>query len=342
VTDVEVAPPPVNTDFDRLRRELLPPQERFNYFDESHIYTFGGTRTAGASTTAKIPSDSYLIEAWTGRQILIGAALDPNITENTACFIDNTERLNKLVEEAKRVAGAHRKADRGTQAHRSLELTLLGRESEFLTKQQRDDARALRNTLDAYELESAGYAERFVLYPDHPLAGRFDAILRNRDGQLRIADLKTGLNAIRYPHTTVVQLAFYAYAPWVSAEVEVVDDKTTVTRWERLPEELDKRVGLVLQLEPGAEVGEFYEVNIGHGWAGAQLALGVRDWRRDKNGGEDLVRLAKRRAWTDLVAAAQTRTSVRLIWKQADAAGELTEALRDLCNERGRSLPADT
>lgn len=327
-----------------------PPRAKFVYTDDPHAYHVSGRKAPGASTTAKIVADTFLVEKWAKRQVAIGVALDANIAENIACHVDNDTRVNAFVEDALKVAGAHRKADRGTQAHRALQMTLLGQRDQLLTAQQHADARALQNTLDRYGLEPTEWVERFIYYPECNLCGRFDAVLRNRAGELVMTDLKTGLNAVRYPHATCVQLAFYRNAPWVGLAVEVAGNKSTVTQWGRLPV-IRGDIGYVMQLEPGADVGEVYELNIAHGWAGAQLALDVREWRAGFSWGDDLVALASPVAsangsvqptWRELIEGAQTLTALRLIYATARANGALTPQVKGMCMQRSAELPRES
>jgi hypothetical protein len=323
-----------------------PPSIKFIYTDDPHAYYVNGVKAPGASTTAKIPADTFLLEKWVGRQILIGAALDRNICENVAVDPDNDTKVNGLVEEAKKVAGAHRKADRGTQAHKALQLTLLGREDELLTAQQHADAKVLRRTLDRYQLEPTEYVERFVYYPDAGLCGRFDAILKDRHGNRVMSDLKTGLNAIRYPHTTAVQLAFYRNAPWMSSVVAVDRNQTTVIDWEPMPD-CDPEIGYVIQLEVDAEVGTLYTLNIEHGWAGAELALDIREWRKQFNWGDDLAQLVTppdhgQITWRQLIEDAQTLTELRLIYATARDKGALTPQLKGMFMQRSQQLSQES
>jgi hypothetical protein len=140
---------------------------------------------------AKIPDDTYTVENWDRRQILIGAALDRNICENVAIDIEDRDAINKLVNDARYVAKQHLKADRGSQKHRVLELILTEREDLLLTDQQRADAVVLKRTLDRYKLTPHdGLVEQFVAYPDNKVAGRFDCIMERADGTLVLVDLK--------------------------------------------------------------------------------------------------------------------------------------------------------
>jgi hypothetical protein len=320
-----------------------PPKGKFVYIDDPHGYSYSGKKAPGASTTAKIVADTFLLEKYGKRQVAIGVALDETIRENIACHVDNDTRVNGFVEDALKVAGAHRKADRGTQAHRALQMVLLDRRDELLTAQQHADARALQNTLDRYGLEPTEWVERFIFYPNSRLCGRFDAVVKNRAGDLVMTDLKTGLNAIRYPHTTCVQLAFYRNAPWVATKTETDGNHSTVLEWGRLPV-IRGDIGYVLQLEPDADVGELYELNIEHGWAGAQLALDVRDWRAGFGWGDDLVTLATPVAgatqptWRELIEKTQTLTALRLLYATARANGALTPQVKGMCIQRSQEL----
>lgn len=325
-----------------------PNLPKFVYTDDPHGYHVGGRKAAGASTAAKIVADSFKLEQWSKRQVAIGIALDETLRENIACHVDNPQRVDGFVADALKVAGAHRKADRGTQAHRALEMVLLGRTDQLLTTQQIRDAKALQNTLDRYGLTPTPWVERFIFYPDAPLCGRFDAILENRRGELVMADLKTGLNAVRYPHTTAVQIAFYAHAPIVSLDVEEIGNKTEVKVWGKLPDISDE-IGYVIQLEPDADVGELYELNIEHGWAGAQLALDVRKWRSEFSWGDDLVSLVapapaagSSPSWREIVTDAQTRTACRVIWETCKRNGTLTPAIKGMLTQRAQELPEES
>jgi hypothetical protein len=260
------------------------------YNDESHSYWLDGKRVKSASKVANISADSYALELWRDRMVAIGMTLDSTLAEDVAVDLDNKKAINKICERAKTTAKASVKASRGTQRHRVLELLLLGREDMFITDQQRADAEVLKRTIDAYQLEPMpDRVEQFVAWPEHGVVGRYDAIFRH-GGRCVMTDLKSGENAVLYPHSTVVQEALYAFAPRTSLTVAKDGDQSTVTEWTTMPDDLDREIGYVIYASDEHEVGELWRINLAHGKAGADLVLSIVDWRKAHNYGKDLAR----------------------------------------------------
>jgi hypothetical protein len=260
------------------------------YDDESHEYRLDGQRAKSVTAVAKLVPDSFSLEAWDRRGIVVGLVKEPDLIERAAAAIGNNDALNRIVEDAKRAAGMYRKAERGSQMHRVLEWTLLDRTDLLLTAQQRTDADALRRTLDRYRLSPTRWVESFVMYPEHLVAGRFDAILERSNGTPVLVDLKSGANAVTYPQAVAVQLSLYGNAPAAAASVITQGDRSTVTEWAQLPRDLDRARGYVLLVNPGERIGTLHEVNVEHGWVAAKLALRIVNWRKSFNYGRGLAR----------------------------------------------------
>lgn len=258
------------------------------YNDSSHSYTLNGKRCKSVTAVAKIAPDSWALEQWRKRQVAIGMMLEPRLAERVAVDPDNREAVEAVCEEAMQLAGAHHAANRGTQRHRASELADTG--GTLLTDQQRDDAEAWRRTIEHHGLEiDPAFVEGFAIWPDYGVTGRFDRIARYR-GRHVIVDLKSGENSVKYPQGTAVQLALYARAPLVSARINVSGDRSTVTEWAPPPADLDLSTGYVVLLGDGMEVGELWEIDIEHGWLGAQHALSIVDWRKAHSYGAGLAR----------------------------------------------------
>lgn len=321
-----------------MKREL--PKVKLTYTDSSHAYHMNGKRATGVTTVAKIPVEDYTINQWDRRQVLIGAALDRNIVENVATDIENNDLVNKQVEHAKYVAGQHRKADRGTQMHRVLELICLKQEAKLLTDQQKRDAVVLRRTMDAYRLTPHDeLVEQFVAWPDHKVAGRFDAIMERSDNSLVLVDLKSGLNAVKYPQSTSCQLALYARAPMISDKINPRGkDKVAVDDWREFPARLDRTRAYVLLVEPEAEIGTFHRIDIEHGWNAAQHALEIVQWRKKLNYGEGIALEVKPdtiisdggrvAGYIDIISRASTEEQLRLFWRNAKNDNCLTDEVK--------------
>lgn len=259
------------------------------YQDAAHSYWLDGKRVKSISKVADIPADSYNVEQWGKRMVAIGITLDPSLIERVAVDLDNKTQIQNVCDDAARMARAHVRADRGTQRHRVLELTLLG-QTEFITDQQRADHAVLQRTLDAYQLEPMlDRVEQFVAYPDHGVVGRYDAIMRY-NGAPALFDLKGGPNAVLYPHSTLVQTALYLYAPHTSKTIVREGDRSTVTEWTTMPDGIDYDNAYVIYCDDQHEVGELWRLNMQHGYAGATLALTIVDWRKKLNYGKNAVK----------------------------------------------------
>jgi hypothetical protein len=337
---------------------------KLTYTDDGHVYFLGGYRAKSVTAVAKIATDSWNIEQWTKRMVAIGMLFDHVyegglLREQLAVDPNDKPLGDKVAAKALELAKAHVKADRGTQMHRVLELTLLNRLDELLTDQQRRDADVLRRTLDRYRLTPCeGLVEQFVAYPDYRVTGRFDAVLEAADGSQAVYDLKSGPNAIMYPHSVFVQLALYARAPQVSAVIEENGGQQAVTQWRQMPPRLDLDRGYVLLVEPDADVGTLHQVDIAHGWEAGQLALEIVNWRkRFKYGKEavhdvDFAEAISRgrnaaaaaidptlRALPFMSAqACRTLDELRELWNAHAADGSLTDTVKTLLEHRAREL----
>ncbi|MBM0277237.1 PD-(D/E)XK nuclease family protein [Micromonospora tarensis] len=287
---------------------------RLVYNDSTHSYTLNGRRCKSVTAVAKIVPDSYALEQWRKRQVAIGMTLEPRLAERVAVDLDNRETVDRVCEDAMQVAGAHHAANRGTQRHRASELADLG--GKLLTEQQRADAAAWQRTLERYEIEiDPTFVEGFAIWPEHGVVGRYDRLARVR-GRRRVVDLKSGENAVRYPQGTAVQLSLYGRAPLISAGIEVAGDRSTVTEWMPPPADLDLSIGNVVLLGDGMDVGELWDIDIEHGWAGAQLGLSIVDWRKAQRYGAELSRRVEPTTnLIDLINRAGDEPELDRIWQ---------------------------
>lgn len=320
-------------------RAGIPAELKLIYHDRSHTYYLNGQRAKSVSTVAKIAADDYQIRLWHERMVALGVTIDDNLRENVAMNAENKEALKNLCEDAKRTAKAHLKADRGSQKHRVLELILLGEEGKLITNQQRADAVILKRTLDRYNLVPHGrLAEQFVAYPEYTVTGRFDAVLdfETADGRTVLVDLKSGENAIKYPHSTDAQLAMYAYAPHISTG-EHRGDRADVTTWETMPANLDKGVAYVLLVENEGAVGTLHEINIEHGWKAAKLAMDLLQWRKEFDYGKSIVQPVTDR-FTSRAMNADTIEELREVWTDASRCRCLTGDLKTVIEIRRREV----
>jgi hypothetical protein len=309
------------------------------YDDASHVYR-DGKRLTNVSSLPKIVADHFKLDAYNLRTTVEALVKDPELFERVGAAIGagNRDQLDRELEAGKRAAGVFDKAERGSLMHFVLLLVLQGRTDLILTKRQREDADALQRTLDRYRLTPTSWAENFVVYPGL-VAGRFDAVLLRPDGTPIMCDLKSGKNAVRYPQSVAIQLSAYAHAPFMAASVTTQGDISTVTEWVSLPKNLDLVTGYVLQLEPSEPVGALYEINIEHGWKGAQLALKILNWRKEFNYGRELAREVQL-SFADRALATADLDELRAVWKEARRSKAHTTEFLDAVERRREQFAA--
>jgi len=250
---------------------------KLKYNDKIHAYWLDGKRCKGMSTLSKVPDDTFSLDQWRKRMVLLGVARKPELAKQAAAHHDDRDKLNAIAEEALVIAGASDAANAGTATHRIIERHILGEEI-ILT----DDAKLVVANF-AQVMESVGLrpipeaVEQVVVYPEQRVAGRFDHLAyRIADDRPVVVDVKTGASAIRYPHATSVQLAGYANAP-LHATLPIGRDGVT-EEFLPPPEGLDREVGYVVSMtDEGAHV---YSVNLKLGWKCLeQIIFPTLNWR---------------------------------------------------------------
>ena len=328
---------------------------KLTYNDTAHTYYLGRRRCKSVTAVAKIAPDSFALEQWRKRMVAVGMTLDPKLAERVAVDPDNKAAVDEVCEHALEIAKANDAARRGTQRHRASELVDTGQ--PLLTEQQRADAAAWQRTLEHHGIEILPqHVEGFALWPEHLVAGRFDRIARYR-GRTVLIDLKSGENAVKYPQGTAVQLALYANAPVISAEVVTNGDKSTVVKWTTPPDDLDLEVAYVILLSDDMDIGQLWKINIAHGLVGARRALELVDWRKQYDYGSDLAQQIKpeplwvrerRNGWSnpdlaDRIRAAATVDQLTELWRQAGDkwTSHLTQLARRRRAEIETSAPAE-
>lgn len=310
-------------------------ERQLRYHDDSHQYWLGAERCRSATSIAKIPTDPYAINQWRGRMIGRGFALDPTLIEDMAASWDNDRKQNEIVDRATEVARADEKARRGTQLHAATERGDLGQ--PIITSQQARDDTVWKRTLEIYGIEiDSRWVERIVLYPQHLIAGRFDRIALY-GGRHVLADIKTGWNAVRYPHETTVQLAIYLNAPLVAADATFDGSVEVVDRWATLPDDLDRDHAYVLKMptEADAEHGLLFRYDMAEGTVAARMAVWARHFQLNDrlcSAVEPLLRPARDparqdvlRRWIDALAD-EDRAELRRRW-DVDALGSVAAAM---------------
>lgn len=255
---------------------------KLTYNDKQHAYWLDGKRCKGVTSVAKYPDDTYALNQWRDRQIVIGMASSPPLVHRAAAHFDERDKIQDIAEEAKIIAKSHEAAERGTANHRLTERADLDL-PVIETPESRAVIDSWQNALERLDIEIVPeLVERIIVYPDQLIAGRYDRIARYRTtGRLVGLDIKTGENAIRYPHSTCIQLGLYFNAPLMAAPLTVTyDNDGYATSFEPLPTDLHRDHALVVYL-PLEGPARCHRINIARGWEAAQqICFPTIDWRK--------------------------------------------------------------
>lgn len=256
--------------------QLLRPEPKRDRWGRYEIVPRDGGKAKAhtrATTWAKTLEDTYNLESWGNRMLALGLASRPDLLAGVAsCTKDDKQDLNGLVKQAKEAAGAGSRAIIGTSLHRVTQRVDVGEEFVIPTMFAAD--------LEAYqELLVKGsvrilpeYVERIVVLPELGVAGTYDRIVEH-EGQLKIADVKTG-DSVDYAWLAIaIQLALYANA-------ESMYDP--VTEIHELMPDVSKTEALVFHVPAMSGTAELFRVDLTVGWEAAQLCGKVRSLRNHK------------------------------------------------------------
>lgn len=259
---------------DRWGRYLIP--------DPDTGKSRGWTR---ATTVAKTLDDSTNLTNWAKRQVAIGVALKPHLAAGIVAGRDDRRRLDELVEAALEAAGGNERRELGTALHRILELVDTGRMAvDEVPDPWGDDVRAYRAALAADGLEVVPeLCEAVLLNRPLEVAGTCDRILRDADGRLVVADIKTG-----------------TFVAWMAFATQFAIYATSTHLWDPTTETLsaapDMRQdhALLLHIPAGEGRCEIEALSVPVGMDAALMALEVRRLRQaDKRDNVVVARNAK-------------------------------------------------
>ncbi len=226
-----------------------------------------------ATTWAKTLEDTYNLEQWGNRMIALGMAKRPDLVMGAAaCTPEDKQTLNQLCKQAKDAAGGGARAVVGTALHRVTQRVDMGEKFEIPDMFKKDVA-AYLDLLASHNIKIIrDYIERVVVIPDLGVAGTFDRVVEY-NGELLIADVKTG-DGLDYAWLAIaIQLALYANASTIWDTVEEIHHP--------MPK-VSPTEGLVFHVPAGAGTAELYKVDLSIGWTAALLCGQVRDLRNSK------------------------------------------------------------
>lgn len=270
-------------------------------------------KASRASKYAEGIADSYALDQWRHRMILVGLVKDPEILDKVQSGIRDQDPLdavktrraflNERAEEAMSAAGGDIRSGKGTTSHKYTEEVDAGTRALIdVPKEYRKDVAAYRLALSSCGFEPVkGLIERSVYSAELGVCGTFDRVLRCirttdaldlngrmitiHEGEFVIGDVKTGDN-IEHPWLEIlVQEAVYAHAVNENG-VAVQDDSGGPFRWAPLSEfgvdKVREDVGVVMHVPYGQGECHFYAADLITGWRGALLCKGNRDFWKIK------------------------------------------------------------
>lgn len=282
-----------------------------------------------ASTVAKTLEDTWMLDAWTRRMMLIGlqrslalqADLDQLIMEYPATDTGNPARdlrnpLNELAEEAQFRAGAKAAAEFGTATHAWCEWVDHGGWIWAVPQMFRPWVIAHRHVLAENGLTvDPNWTERIVLNTQYGIAGTLDRLFWNHRGQLFLGDIKTSRGMEYSWLYFAIQLAIYHGASHVLS----LDGAA----WEPMPT-LDPDTVLVMHLprdEPQAS--RIVPLNMRFGAEALHTAMTVRRLRStaEKSAqsvpytvGSMSAEMARYHAARFAIETSRTQEDLALIW----------------------------
>lgn len=241
-----------------------------------------------ASTVAKTLEDTYMLDRWAKRMMLLGiqrstplaADLDQLVTEHLAqggeprtLAADLRRPLNELSDEAQHRAGATYAAEFGTCVHAWCEWIDLGlghirNVPEMFRQWVRNHRRALA---EAGLTAAPEYTERVVLNTQYGIAGTLDRLYFDHAGRLFLGDIKTSKGMDYSWLYFAIQLAIYHGASHMLS----LDG----TRWEPMPA-VDPDTALISHLPSiDADASRVVPINMRFGAQALHTAMTVRKHR---------------------------------------------------------------
>jgi PD-(D/E)XK nuclease superfamily protein len=312
-----------------------------NRYKIPHPETGRPARWTRATTFAKAIAETEALERWGKRFVAKGLAERPDLlvrVERTP--VDQRRVLDAIAREAMTAAGAWKKAGYGTTFHSLTEKVDLGELDPFAAGPPWGAMlRAYSKILQDNRIKILPeYVERTVVVMKYMVAGTFDRVVEMPNGELWVADLKTGRDLGYSWGEIAIQLALYANAD------SIYDFDAGVHR--PMPE-VSKSQALIIHAPVEENFVALHRLNIEMGWQAAELCHAVRNWRKFRGLAEEVAQIpvgddgpGLPRRWVARIEAATTISDLSLIWEEATRAGEWTEELEDLGHQRGAEINA--
>jgi hypothetical protein len=262
--------------------EPLPDPIRRDQYGRYKVLPLKGKKPVGytrATTVAKALDDTSNLAAWGKRMTALGLASRPDLLAMIQTT-DATDKkaLDRLCESASEAGGATARRDLGTALHKMFEQSCVTPGYKPPATYQADIT-AIHQALREAGLQVVDEcSELMVVIDKHQIAGMADLIVeRISDGELFIADLKTGSSVQYGALGWAIQLSIYANADNIYIQGAAVDGSEDL----RAPMPLvNKQQAFIIHCEPESGSCDLHTLNIERGFQALECAMEVREWRK--------------------------------------------------------------
>ena len=236
---------------------------------------------ARATTVAKALDDTSNLAAWGKRMTALGLAVRPDLLAMIQTT-DTTDKkaLDRLCDSASEAGGATARRDLGTALHKMFEQSCVTPGYQP-PPTYAADIQAIHTTLREAGLQVVDEcSELMVVLDRYEIAGMADLVVeRVSDGELFIADLKTGSSVAYGALGWAIQLAIYANADNIYLQGPEADGSADA----RAPMvDVNKDQALIIHCQPESGACDLHTLDIGKGFEALETAISVREWRKQK------------------------------------------------------------
>lgn len=236
-----------------------------------------------ASTVAGALDSKDGLIAWFQRRLMQGLTVDPSILDEAKGYFaaetdkrhpehrDAKKALDALAAKARELGESDKAADIGTMLHEYCVVADDMGDLSTVPEEYRADLSAYIEAMDGIKVLDS---EQFVVVDQIKVAGTYDRLLMLPDGRVILADIKTGADVPRYPHSTCHQLSIYAHGMRYDPD----DGHRTP-----IHPRLDQSVGMLIHLPQGEARCDLYMLDIEQGWDWMLVAADLHDnWSKAK------------------------------------------------------------
>jgi len=234
-----------------------------------------------ATTVAKALEETSNLAAWGKRMTALGLAARPDLLAMVQTADPTDKRaLDKLCDSAAEAGGATARRDLGTALHKMFEQSCVTPGYKVPAAYSADIA-AIHTALREAGMQVVDEcSELMVVLDRHQVAGMADLIVeRIADGELFIADLKTGSSVQYGALGWAIQLAIYANADAIYIQGAAVDGSEDL----RAPmPAVNKQQAVIIHCQPESGSCDLHTLDIGKGFEALEVATSVRAWRKKR------------------------------------------------------------